>query len=62
MSQTKTDAKPQKPLISFDTLITQALEIAECARAAGKYEDAVTALEFIASMQRMGLYAETDCP
>lgn len=61
MPQTKTESKPGKPLISFDSLITQALEIAECARQAGKYEDAVTALEFIASMQRMGLYADPDC-
>lgn len=40
-------------------LILQALEIAESARVAGKYEEAVLALDFIAQMQKMGVYADS---
>lgn len=61
MTQAKTESRPNKPIISEDKLILQAFEISECARAAGKFEDAVSALAFIAGMQKMGPYADSDC-
>lgn len=58
MTQAKTENQPGSPTISQAALIMQALEIAESARAAGKFDDAVLALEFIAQMQKMGVYAD----
>ena len=60
MTQAKTESKPTQPRITCDQLALQAWEISECARAAGKFEDALAALDFIAGMQSMGPYANPD--